>query len=62
MKELFKGLPMSEFEFAIGINQMIAGYLYRDGKIVEIPDLLRQIANDYEEQIAAEVLKDSPLA
>ena len=53
---------MSEFEFAIGINQMIAGYLYRDGKIVEIPDLLRQIANDYEEQIAAEVLKDSPLA
>ena len=53
---------MSEFEFAIGINHMVAGYLYRDGNITEIPDLLRGIAADYEEQIASEVLKDSPLA
>lgn len=35
----------------IGINQIIAGYLYHDGEIKHVPKILRKVAEDYEANI-----------
>ena len=42
-------------KLTIAINQAIQGYLFKDGEITEIPELLRMMANDYEKEIKEEI-------
>jgi hypothetical protein len=56
-------MELNEFQkLTLSINQVIQGYLFKDGLIDDVPELLRTIAEDYEEKIEKyyeeELLKD----
>ena len=38
----------------IAISQLISGYLFRNGEIQEVPEMLEQIAEDYRKEIKIE--------
>lgn len=46
-----------ELRLILAINQCISGYLFKDGDLLAVPSILKDLADDYEKEIQEEADK-----